>query len=85
MEKLSHLIHDVVDSKTLHYLKFGNRDHGISHLMFADNLILFNVATQDQFKLSKLCDSSGKKINRDKSSIMFSGNTPLSTIRLLIA
>lgn len=71
MDKLSHLIHDVVDFGTWHYLKIGSTNPDISHLIFVDDLILFGVAIEAQIQvfmntLSKFCDSFGQKINMDK-------------------
>lgn len=90
MDKLSHLIHDAVDSHSWHCLKIGNKDPRVSHLMFSNNLIHFGVTTESQIQvvmniLTTFCDAYGEKINMDKSSILLFGNTPLSTRRLLIA
>ncbi|CAK8533040.1 unnamed protein product [Lathyrus sativus] len=76
--------------KTWQCLKIGNKDCRIFHLMFDNDHILFGVATESQIQvvmntLSKFCYSFGQMINRDKTCIMFFGNTPLSTGRLLIA
>lgn len=90
MDKPSHLIHDTVDSKSWPFLKNGNKDPRVSHLMFVDDFILFGIVTEPQIQvamiiLTKFCDASGQKINWNKSNIMFSGNTPTSIRRLILS
>ena len=65
-------------TRTVHSLGTG-RYNGppISHLFFADELLLSTKATTDQIEgimdcLDKLCDLSGQRVSRPKSSITFS-------------
>lgn len=90
MDKLSHLINDVVATNTWCYLRLVIRSP-ISPILCSMTISsFFGVATEHQMQLildtlTKFCDSSGQKINMDKNSIMFSGNTPISIRSLLIA
>jgi len=57
----------------------------LSHLMFADDVVLFGEATREQAQhikecLKEFCDASGQKISMAKSSIYFSSNTDDATI-----
>ena len=51
----------------------------ISHLFFADGLILFGEASSMQVEamiscMERFCSSSGLKVNRDKTKVCFSKN-----------
>ncbi|CAK8572086.1 unnamed protein product [Lathyrus sativus] len=64
IDKLSHMIMDVVDKKELECMKVGRRGPRISHFMFANDLILFGKATEQQVTcimkvLKKFCEVSG--------------------------
>lgn len=53
----------------------------MSHLMFADDLLLFGEASETQAQividcLDKFCKASGERVNRSKSSLFFSKNIP---------
>ncbi|XP_045810188.1 uncharacterized protein LOC123904586 [Trifolium pratense] len=66
MDKLTHLIAESVDSENWHPLKVGRSRPPISHLMFADDLLLFGKATEINMKaitdsLDRFCDLSGFK------------------------
>lgn len=55
------------------------RRNGISHLFFADDVLLFAEAIEDQIdcilgRVNKFCKASGQRINFGKSSISFSSN-----------
>lgn len=55
-------------------------DTRVSHLMFADDVVLFGEASRDQAQvvkecLAEFCAWSGQKISNNKSSIYFSPNT----------
>lgn len=48
MDKLSHMIYEAVDRGKWVSIKSRRRDPIISHLMFADDLLLFEKATRKQ-------------------------------------
>lgn len=79
MDKLSHLICDAVNSGGWVPFKTSRQGPTISHLLFADDLLLFGEASEKQIDcmlqcLDLFCSSSGQKVNRAKSSILFSRN-----------
>lgn len=70
MKRLSHWIHSRVEEGSWKPLKALSGGVKISHLLFADDLILFAEADKDQVDcikegLSKFCITSGQKINYD--------------------
>lgn len=74
MEYLSHLIQDEVNCGNWKPITVGGVK--LSHLFFADDLILFAEASSDQALvikrcLDKFCSDSGEKVNYNKSSILF--------------
>ncbi|KAF7812710.1 RNA-directed DNA polymerase [Senna tora] len=80
MEKLAHLIQERVDENSWHTMRAGRSGPSISHLVFADDIILFSEATMDQAQvilqcLSSFGEASGQKVNTHKTSIYFSKNT----------
>ncbi|KAL4370603.1 hypothetical protein AHAS_Ahas06G0082300 [Arachis hypogaea] len=84
MDKLSHLIEQNVLDGEWKPIGVGRDGPKISHLMFADDLLLFAEATQDQMAtikgvLETFCNASGLKINEDKTAIVFSKGTAGST------
>jgi hypothetical protein len=79
MDKLSHIILQVVRDNKWHGIKAGRNGPEISHLMFADDLLLFGEATEKQMRcvmqvLNSFCNISGQEISQDKTSILFSKN-----------
>lgn len=60
----------------------------ISHLFFADDMLLFAVANEGQMKqvLSCLnylfCEASGQKVSVAKTKILFSKNVPVVVVLL---
>lgn len=80
MERLSHIICDAVRKRSWSVVKIGRGGPEVSHLMFADDLILFGEATMGQVEvmkecLDRFCSMSGQKVSASKSSIYFSPNT----------
>ncbi|BFG37549.1 hypothetical protein CerSpe_238230 [Prunus speciosa] len=80
IEKLSHIIFDVVRSKQWKYVKSSQSGPSVSHLFLADDLILFGEATSKQARIMKhclevFCQASGQTVNFDKSAILCSPNT----------
>lgn len=59
----------------------GRKKVPVSHLLFADDLLLFGRVDQTtafavRDTLVALCKNSGQKINEQKSRLLFSPNTP---------
>lgn len=80
MERLSHLIERKVNLGSWKRAKASRDGPPISHLAFADELILFCETSLDQAKvmqecLELFCDASGSKVSIAKSRVYFSGNT----------
>lgn len=82
MEVLGQSITKAVEDKRRKPIKVvGNTTH-LSHIFFADDLLLFGHASFFQarvmkFILAHFCGFSGQRVNRGKSRTWFSPNTPL--------
>nr|KYP57513.1 Retrovirus-related Pol polyprotein LINE-1 [Cajanus cajan] len=79
MERLFHLITTTVDSQQWKPIRLSRDGPLLSHLAFADDLILFAEATLDQVEviqscLNHFCASSGQKVSIEKTRIYFSKN-----------
>ncbi|GAU26489.1 hypothetical protein TSUD_361220 [Trifolium subterraneum] len=79
MDKLSHLIMHAVNEGLWKTLRAGRNGMNVSHLMFADDLLLFGEATENQMDclmniLTKFCSMSGQEVSYEKTSILFSKN-----------
>jgi hypothetical protein len=79
MDKLSHLIMHAVNAGRWKTLRAGRNGPVVSHLMFADDLLLFGEATENQMDcvmniLTKFCSMSGQEASYEKTSILFSKN-----------
>jgi hypothetical protein len=79
MDKLSHLILQSMDNGEWKAIRAGRRGPLVSHLMFADDLLLFGEATEAQIKcvtriMDLFCNMSGQQISHEKTSIFFSKN-----------
>lgn len=79
MDKLSHLIKAEVEKKRWRGIKLGKQGIMVSHLMLADDLLIFGEATEVQLQcvldtLNKFCNMSGLEISQDKISILFFQN-----------
>lgn len=77
MEKLSHLIIDVVDNGHWDCLRTGRYGPKIPHLMFDGDVLLFGKASEQQIVrikdvLDTFCESNGQKFTYEKLSILFS-------------
>lgn len=62
-------------------IRMSRQSPKISHIFFADNLLLFGEASFSQerkmeFLLVQFCGQSGQRFNRAKSRVWFSPNTP---------
>jgi hypothetical protein len=79
MDKLSHLITHSVNEGQWKTLKAGKNGPIVSHLMFADDLLLFGETTNCQMDcmldiLTKFCNMSGQEVSYEKTSIFFPKN-----------
>jgi hypothetical protein len=89
MDKLSHLIIEEVDKGGWKALKAGRNGPTISHLMFADDLLLFGQATDRQMQcvmniLNRFCNLSGQLVSIEKTSVLFSKNVDRVTRQRLL-
>ncbi|KAF7830019.1 reverse transcriptase [Senna tora] len=79
MERLAHLIQEKVSRGRWKPIGLGRTGPKVSHLFFADDLILFAEASMNQVEVVKdcinnFCISSGQKVNADKTRVFFSRN-----------
>jgi hypothetical protein len=79
MDKLSHLILQAVEEGKWRGIKAGKNGPDVSHLMFADHLLLFGTASDNQMKcmlevLEEFCLLSGQEVSQEKTSLLFSKN-----------
>ncbi|KAA3472427.1 reverse transcriptase [Gossypium australe] len=80
MERLSHLINQVLLCKQWKPIKLSRNSPPLTHLFFADDLVLFAEASMKQVDIiketmNKFCEASGQKVSLDKSVMMVSANT----------
>ncbi|XP_010251367.1 PREDICTED: uncharacterized protein LOC104593313 [Nelumbo nucifera] len=73
---------------TLHGIRIGRRCPVVSHLLFADDLLLFGRASLLEMNevvniLAKFGSCSGQEVNYGKSGILFSKNLPKRQGRLI--
>lgn len=77
MEWLNHYIASECEARRWRPLTFGRNELKLSHLFFADDLILFAEASNDQMEeirsvMSEFCVVSRHRINMDKSKMFVS-------------
>lgn len=80
MERLSYLIQEAVSKGSWRPIMLGRGGPVLSHLFFADDLVLFSEANLENAReiheiLYRFCYYSGHKVNSLKSKIFFSTNT----------
>lgn len=81
LEKLSHLINEAVSMGQWIPLSITSRGPHLSHVCFADDIVLFVEASTAQLSsmmaiLNSFCDASGEKVSLAKSKILVSKNVP---------
>lgn len=79
MERLCHLIDEAVGEKRWKPIRLSRGGPELSHICFADDLILFAEASVTQVRvirkvLEAFCKASGQKVSLPKSKIFFSSN-----------
>lgn len=85
MELITHLIQQKISTKLWTPYKFRNNEPIISHLFFANDIILFstaNIVNIEAVKdvLCSCCSLSGLSINLDKSRVWFSKTVNTNTL-----
>jgi uncharacterized protein YbaP (TraB family) len=68
MDKLSHIVLQAVEEGKWEGIKVGKNGPMNSHLMFADDLLLFGEATEEQMEcminsLNNFCSMSGQEVS----------------------
>ncbi|XP_056697347.1 uncharacterized protein [Spinacia oleracea] len=81
MEVLSHMIHLAVQDIKWTPFKMGRRRVPVSHLLFADDILLVGEVSNDNTQtllgiLEDFFHLSGQSISVEKSRVLFSKNTP---------
>ena len=81
MERLAQKIQAAVSEKKWKPVKVGRNGLDLSHLVFADDMLLFTEASVDQLTvvldvLEGFCHESGQRFNSSKSSLVVARNMP---------
>jgi hypothetical protein len=89
MDKLSHMILHEVNQGNSKSIKVDRRGPEVSHLMFADDLLLFREATKIQMwcvthTLDQVCMLSGQKISNEKTNMFFYKNVSRGMCEVLV-
>ncbi|CAN1147309.1 Putative ribonuclease H protein At1g65750 [Linum perenne] len=90
MERLSHLIDEAVSEGSWLPISLSPGGPELSHLFYANDLILFGAGSIDQAKvitkcLDRFCASSGQAVSKEKSIIFCSKNTDRRVCREISA
>jgi len=90
MEKLSISICEAVSSGNWHPIQIARNGPYISHLLFADDILLFTKTKNSEFRyintlFEYFSQASGLKINLAKSRAFYSSGIPRSKINCLTA
>ena len=77
IERLGHYINYAVDKGIWKPIGLKRTGPKISHIFFADDLLIFVEAFLNQVQIVKnylqvFCDCSGQKVNSDKTEVFFS-------------
>ena len=83
IERLAQFISLAASNGLWEPISISKRGPKLSHLCFADDLILFAKASMEQVQVVKgildlFCASSGQKVNNQKSCVFFSKNVSLA-------
>ncbi|CAL1398112.1 unnamed protein product [Linum trigynum] len=84
IERLNHCIQEAIGSGAWKPISLGQGGTPLTHLFFADDLVLFAEATTNQGEailhcLELFCSASGEQVSKQKSCVFFSKNTKDST------
>lgn len=79
MERLGHIINEAVEQGRWKGIKLAKKGPVLTHLFFADDMVLFTEASVDQINvvkecLDKFCIASGQKVSLSKSKMYVSNN-----------
>jgi len=79
LERFCHLIKASIGGKKWKPIKISQTEPKLSHICFADDLILFGEASVEKIRvirgvLERFCVASGQKVSLEKSKIFFSKN-----------
>lgn len=88
VERLSQMITEAERRGSWKGIHISRNGPSLTHLLFADNMILFGEATETQLKVMMdcfdiFCRFSGQRVNYAKSSIFFSKNVGEDSARAL--
>lgn len=86
MERLGHGIHNAVRDGSWKPIHLSRRGTPLTHLFFANDLLLLAEATCNQAKtineiLENFCSISGGKVNKEKTQMFFSRNVKQATAK----
>lgn len=89
VDKLTHIIAEEVDTGSWVPMRAGRTGPLVSHLMFADDLLLFGQATNRCMEsvlraLDLCCSMSGQQVSREKTTIHFSKNVSSEDCRKMV-
>lgn len=81
IERLSHIIRGAIAQGKWKGIKLHRYGLTLSHFLFADDMVLFAEASEEQISVIKecldsFCNASGQRVNYNKSHILFSSNVP---------
>lgn len=79
IDRFSLLISDSVQASRWKPIRVGSRGSPISHWLFADDLLLFDEASNDKiievsYVLDRFCRAFGQKVSASKTVVYFSKN-----------
>lgn len=88
MEKLAHIIQEEVSRGDWKPIRLCKDGPPLSHLFFADDLILLSEASMDQVEviqrcMNRFCHASGQKVSNAKTRIFFSQNVNHTRVQQL--